>query len=65
MTKTQYLDALKKLDLTPAGKATAQALGLSVRQCQRIASGDSRVPQTVSRLLQMLLRYGIPKRWND
>ena len=61
MTKTQYLQALKKLDLTPAGKATAEALGLSLRQCQRLASGDSPVPETVAKLLRMMVRHGRPE----
>ena len=60
MTNKQYLDALKKLGLTPSGKATARALGLSLRQCQRIAAGDCEVPETVALLLRMYLKHGIP-----
>lgn len=60
MTTKQYLAALKKLDLTPSGKATAAALGLSLRQCQRIASGESSVPGAVALLIGMYLRFGIP-----
>lgn len=55
MTTAQYLAALKKLDLSPSGKQTAEALGLSLRQCQRIASGDSAVPGPVDRLLRLML----------
>lgn len=55
MTTEQYLRALKKLDLTPAGKATAETLGLSLRQCQRIAAG-SPVPETLARLLRLALK---------
>lgn len=62
MTMKQYHAALKKLGLTPSGKATEGALGLSLRQCQRLASGDSPVPPTVALLLKMYLRYGIPDR---
>lgn len=61
MTTKQYLAALKKLDLTTSGKQTAAVLGLSVRQAQRIAAGDSRVPEPVARLLAMLLEHGIPR----
>jgi hypothetical protein len=57
MTQKQYLDALKKLGLTPAGKATAEALGLSVRQCIRIGRGQSRVPGPVAKLLALMLEY--------
>lgn len=56
MTKTQYLAALKKLDLTPSGKATAEALGISLRQCQRIAAGKAAIPPTIERLLRQLLK---------
>lgn len=60
MTTKQYLAALKRLDLTPAGKATAAALGLSLRQCQRIAAGESPVPTTVALLLAMYERHRLP-----
>lgn len=61
MTTKQYLAALKKLALTPAGQATAAALGLSLRQCQRIAAGGP-VPEPVALLLAMYLRHGLPRR---
>lgn len=61
MTNNQYLAALKKLGLTPSGKTTAAALGLSLRQCQRIAAGQP-VPKTLAKLLAMYLRYGLPRR---
>lgn len=59
MTAKQYLAALKSLGLTPASKATAAALGLSLRQCQRIAAGDCDVPGPVDKLLRMYLRHGL------
>lgn len=59
MTNNQYLAALKKLRLTPASKATAEALGLSVRQVQRIAAGQD-VPETVAKLIRMYLEHGLP-----
>lgn len=61
MTTKQYLAALKKLRLTPSGKATGAALGLTVRQCQRYAAGDQAIPPTVALLLRMYLRHGIPE----
>ena len=65
MTTKQYLAALKKLDLTPSGKATAAALGLSVRQCQRIACGAAPVPEAVALLLAMYLEHGVPVTIRD
>ena len=62
MTKNQYLAALKKLDLSPASRATAAALGLTVRQCQRLAAGDSPIPETVALLLTMYLEHGLPEQ---
>jgi hypothetical protein len=61
MTNRQYLAVLKKLGLTPAGKATADVLGLSLRQCQRIGSVQAPVPGPVALLLAMYLRHGIPE----
>jgi hypothetical protein len=55
MTTKQYLAALKKLGLTPSGKATAEALGLSLRQCQRVAAGSVPVPEPVAIILRMVL----------
>jgi len=62
MTKKQYHAALRKLGLTVAGKATAHALGLTVRQCQRLAAGN-RISGPLSRLLAMYLRHGIPQEF--
>lgn len=59
MTTKQYLSALKQLGLTRASKATAAALGVTVRQCQRYADGDQDVPETVALLLRMYLRHGL------
>ena len=58
MTTAQYLAALQRLGLTPAGKATAAALGLSLRQCQRIAAGAV-VPRPVALLLMEYLRSSV------
>lgn len=56
MTTAQYLAALHKLGLTPSSQKTADTLGLSLRQCQRIASGDSAVPGPVEKLLRLMVR---------
>ena len=53
MTTSDYLKTLAKLDLQPAGKATAAALGVSVRQLQYYASGAP-IPKPVERILTLL-----------
>lgn len=54
MTTLQYLAALKRLSLTPAGKATAEALGVSLRQCIRYAHGAP-IAEPVAKLLRLLV----------
>lgn len=56
MTRDQYLNALSQLGLSSSARATALALGLSVRQCQRLAAGHSPVPEPVAILLGVYLR---------
>ena len=58
MTQKQYLQALKKLGLTPASKQTAAMLGVSLRQAQYYAAG-SPIPQTVALLIAAYLRHGL------
>jgi transcriptional regulator with XRE-family HTH domain len=60
MTMKQYLAALKSLGLTVAGQRTADVLGLSVRQVQRFASGESEIPGSVAKLLEAYQRHGLP-----
>lgn len=59
MSKKEYLEALDNLGLTVASKATVEALGLSIRQVQRLSSGDVKVPRPVEKLLRMYLRHGL------
>ena len=59
MPNDEYLAALETLGLTVAGKPTAKALGLSVRQCQRMASGEVLVPGSVEKLLLMYVKHGL------
>jgi hypothetical protein len=59
MTTRQYLRALKQLGLTVAGKATAEVLGLSLRQCQRMAAGEAPIPGPVEKLIKLYLKHGI------
>ena len=58
MSTKQYLAALDALDLTVAGKATCEALGLSMRHIQRIAAGQT-IPKPVEKLIRMYLKYGL------
>ena len=60
MTQKQYLQALKKLGLTPASKHTAALLGIGLRQAQNYAAG-AEVSQPVALLLGMYLQHGLPK----
>lgn len=59
MTTDQYLAALAKLGLPPYGKATCEALGMSLRAIAGMASGERNVTKTVALLLRMYLRYGV------
>ena len=60
MSRNQYLAAIDQLGLTTASQRTAKAIGVSVRRAQRFASGDSEVPLSVKRLLEMYLTHGLP-----
>lgn len=59
MTTKQYLAALHKLKLQPYAKHTAKVLGLSERQCKRLAVGAP-IPGPVALLLAMYLEHGLP-----
>jgi len=61
LTANQYLAALRRLGLTPASQKTADLLGLTVRQCQKIKDGQSPVTGQLERLLSMYLKHGLPK----
>jgi len=52
---TAYLDQLRRLGLPPTDPNTAIALGVTLRQVQRYASGATRPPRTVTLLLQAYL----------
>lgn len=59
MTTAQYLAAIQKLGLTRAGKATAQALGVTVRAVQGYAAGG-KIPEPVAKLLRCYVEHGLP-----
>lgn len=55
MTANQYRAALKKLGLSIVG--AAPVLGISRRQSQRIAAGESPVSEPVAKLLRLMLEH--------
>lgn len=58
MTAKQYRAALAKLDLSIVG--AAPYLGISRRNSQRIASGQTEVPKPVAKLLRIAVDHKIP-----
>jgi hypothetical protein len=61
MTMTQYRKALERLELSIVG--AGPVLGITRRQSQRIAAGDCPVPKPIAKLLELLLKHGIPDSW--
>jgi len=57
MTANQYRAALTKLELSIVG--AAPYLGISRRQSQRIAAGESPVPEPLAKLLRLFIGHGI------
>ena len=65
MTNEQFLQSLRQLKLTRSGRRTAAALGISVRQLQRIVAGEAPVSPTLALLLISYLKRGVPQPlWN-
>jgi len=58
MKASEFRTALEGLGLNVASQRTAKLLGLNVRQTQRLASGDARVPNAVVLLLDMYRKHG-------
>jgi hypothetical protein len=56
----QFVNLLARLKLSRASGRTAQALGLSRRQLQRIVAGKSPVPRPVALLTIAYSKYGLP-----
>lgn len=57
MTSTQYRAALSALGLSQAG--AAEFLGLSLRTSQGYALGEYPVPESVAKLLRLMVRLNI------
>ena len=65
MNAEQYLKMLKRLKLTPSSKRTAEALGMSVRGIQALASGERGISGPIERLLAMYVKHGLPKEYRQ
>lgn len=59
MTRSAFLFALSKLGYSPHN--AHQILGIGRSTVFRISAGQSKVPPAVVRLIDMYLRYGVPK----
>jgi transcriptional regulator with XRE-family HTH domain len=56
MERQAYLDALRRLGLTPHSQETAERLGISVRTASRYATGERPPTRPVQLVLEALLR---------
>lgn len=59
MTTNQFRAALKRLGLTKSSQRTGALLGMGLRQCQRMANGETPVSRPVSLLLALYLKHGL------
>ena len=54
MTPKQYADAIARLGLSQS--AAGRFLGVDERQSRRWIAGDARIPESVAKLLRLMLR---------
>lgn len=57
MTRTQYVDAIDRLGLSQ--RAAGAFLGVDERTSRRWVSGESTVPESVAKLLRLMIRMKI------
>lgn len=57
MTPKQYADAIERLSLSQRGAAAF--LGIDERQSRRWIAGDARIPESVAKLLRLMIRLKI------
>ncbi len=62
MTAKQFKDALEEMGIE-SHMAAAAVLGISRRSVIRYVYGTQDVPESVRRLIVMLIKHGIPKEW--
>jgi hypothetical protein len=57
MTPKQYVDAIDRLGLSQ--RAAGKFLGVDERQSRRWVAGDSAIPESVSKLLRLMIKLSI------
>jgi hypothetical protein len=57
MTARQYRKAVEELGISVY--ASARVLGVSLRQAQRFAAGETPVPRPVAKLLRLMVRFKV------
>ena len=57
MTPNQYRDAIERLGLSQ--RKAAAFLGIDERQSRRWAAGDAGIPESVAKLLRLMIRLEI------
>ena len=62
MTAKQFKVALDEMGIE-SHTATAAVLGISRRSVIRYVYGTQDVPESVRRLITMMIKHGIPKEW--
>jgi DNA-binding transcriptional regulator YiaG len=58
MTPKQYIEAIDRLGLSQ--RAAGRFLGVDERQSRRWAAGDSAIPESVAKLLRLMIRLKLP-----
>lgn len=57
MTPKQYQDAIDRLGLSQ--RKSADIVGVTERQVRKWIAGDNRIPESVARLLRLMIKHGI------
>lgn len=57
MTPNQYATAIDRLGLTQ--RAAGAFLGVGERQSRRWIAGDARIPESVAKLLRLMIKLGL------
>ena len=57
MTPTQYATAIEKIGLSQ--RAAGHFLGIDERQSRRWIAGDARIPESVAKLLRLMIKLGL------
>lgn len=57
MTPKQYAEAIAKLSLSQ--RAAGKFLGVDERTSRKWIAGDSRIPESVAKLLRLMVKLGL------